>query len=553
MKKTIALIIILTVMTTSRPFAQNVVSGIVSRIEAPYFERNVSNSRFAIVNEGETYYVMVNGYWPNPNEDALIVYYDTLSISSVIEAEGTVKTLVDDIGNPFCVVDIQQLSNATYSFGTGRIDWSGQYAAAHCNVPPYNNCYLAIAGELQTECPIVFNGMSLDYGLYTMVGVAEIWPDYDLPVLELTSVMPYTVETTAAGVVDAIVELCLTTTSAEERYLSWTDDNGTHYLANNGHLLEEDFFNAVFSGDVVSAISGFGNVHYDLFGASFQTFETIALETVGERSLVGPIIAVGNPSVGSFPPIGMSCSIVQDGDCYLVDNPQIWDYSEIQCIIDNDTLPYFMEVTGGYVAANMFLDNNLVPYMSVVFDDIEVNVIETKTVHGTLTSQTIPYYSHPILTIVDDDDEIYYIGPVPFADATSGCFTFGSSTIYLGDSFTATGDVGKFYDLQSYSPEYCFDVYNTINITEVSDILGLPNVVATHVNVYPNPTRRVVEIAAEEQISSVLVYDNVGKLLFEKSIHAQKTTLDLSDCKGFVYIDVVFEDGRKMTARELVR
>lgn len=531
----------------------DVITGVVSRITAPNFEQNVSDSRFAIVTEGETYYVMVNGYWPNPNEDALIVYYDTIPTTNEIEAEGTVMTFVDEAGESFNVIDIQQLNNAKYSFGTGYIDWSGQYAAVNCNVPPFNICYLAINGELQTEYPIMFNGMPLDDGLFTMVGIAETWPDYDLPVLELATAMPYAIETTVTGVVEANEELCLTTTSVERHYLSWTDDSGTHYLTNNDQLFEDDFFSAAFGDEISSTISGFSNVHYDLFGSPFQTFETITLESVGERSLVGPIIAVGSPSVGYFPPIGMTCSIVQDGDCYLVDNPQIWDYSETQCIIDNDTLPYYMEVTGIYSTATLFLDNNLKLYMSVFLDDIELNRFETETIHGTLTSQTIPYFPNPVLSIVVDENEVYYIGSMSFEDASSGCFTFGTSTIYLGDSFTATGEMAKFYDLQSSYPKYSFDIYNTIDITEVGDITGLSNLTSTDINVYPNPTCGIVEIVSDKQIRSVIVYDNVGKMILEKSIQAQKTTLDLTDCKGLVYIDVIFEDGHKITEKEIIR
>ena len=90
-------------------------------------------------------------------------------------------------------------------------------------------------------------------------------------------------------------------------------------------------------------------------------------------------------------------------------------------------------------------------------------------------------------------------------------------------------------------------LYNTIDITEVGDITGLSNLTSTDINVYPNPTCGIVEIVSDKQIRSVIVYDNVGKMILEKSIQAQKTTLDLTDCKGLVYIDVIFEDGHKIT------
>lgn len=41
---------------------------------APYFEQNVCDNRFAILSEGETYYVMVDNYWPNPNLEDLVIH-----------------------------------------------------------------------------------------------------------------------------------------------------------------------------------------------------------------------------------------------------------------------------------------------------------------------------------------------------------------------------------------------------------------------------------------------------------------------------------------------
>ena len=68
MKKLITTLYIL-LTTAYCSFAQDTITGVVNRVAAPYFEQNVCDSRFAITTESETYYVMVDNYWPNPYLD----------------------------------------------------------------------------------------------------------------------------------------------------------------------------------------------------------------------------------------------------------------------------------------------------------------------------------------------------------------------------------------------------------------------------------------------------------------------------------------------------
>ena len=84
MKKTFAFLILLWA-TAICCFAQDTISGVVSRVAAPYFEQNVCDSRFALVADGETYYVMVDNYWPNPYLEELVVHYDTVPVGNEIE------------------------------------------------------------------------------------------------------------------------------------------------------------------------------------------------------------------------------------------------------------------------------------------------------------------------------------------------------------------------------------------------------------------------------------------------------------------------------------
>ncbi len=551
MKKTFTLLIILATAYCS--FAQDTITGVVNRIAAPYFEQNVCDTRFAITTDSETYYVMVDNYWPNPYLEDLVIHYDTIAIGNEISVIGDIKEMEDGNGEVFNVIDVQKLVGATYSYGTGFISWFSQYAIINCNVAPDYACYLAINGVLQTNFPIIFNGMTLNSGAYTMVGIAEYWPDYDLPILELTQVIPYAIEATANGVIVANDELCLFTPCGDTKYLSFSENNETYYLTNKDKLHNEDFFSPMWGDNVNSNIQGFGNTHYDLFGAPFNTFETLSMETTGERNIVGPIITVGNPSISSAPPIGMRCAIIDNNDEYLVENPQQWDYSQTQCIIENDTLPFNIEVIGFFTTTHMFLGNGITPYMEIAFDSINANTFGTSTVSGTLTIQTYHnYQQEPFFVIVNNEDD-YFIGTGPFTDATSGLLIVGQDTIHVGDNISATGEIGRFYSITATYPTYIFDIHNTINIDKVSIITELSEVYDADIQIYPNPSNGIVEIASKQLIEHISVYDYTGhNLLFYKSCNSEQINLDLQDYKGLAIIQIIFENGQALSRKIVV-
>ena len=366
MKKNLILLITLLVAAYSG-IAQDTITGVVSRVAAPYFEQNVCDSRFAIISEGETYYVMVDNYWPNPYLEDLVIHYDTIPVGNEVEVVGTILEIEDENGERFSVIDIQQLTNATYGYGTGYIEWVYDYATMSCNIPPNYACYIAINGELQSEQPIVFNGTMLGVGPYTMIGIAEIWSDLDLPVLELTQVIPYTIETTATGVIMPNDNLCLFTPCNETTYLSWSDNDGTHFLTNKNKLHNEDFYSAIWGENVISTIFGFDSTHYDLFGAPFKTFETIAIETTGERTIQGQISAVTNPSTGI--PLSLGIAIRQGGNNYYTENLEFYEYG-INCIFNNDTIQMDSEVMATFSSASLFLGHYLTPHFIIHVDNI---------------------------------------------------------------------------------------------------------------------------------------------------------------------------------------
>ena len=87
MKKTVTILTLLLAIAFCS-FAQDTIIGTVNRVAAPYFEQNVCDTRFALTADSETYYIMVDNYWPNPYLEDLVVHYDTISIGNEIAVVG---------------------------------------------------------------------------------------------------------------------------------------------------------------------------------------------------------------------------------------------------------------------------------------------------------------------------------------------------------------------------------------------------------------------------------------------------------------------------------
>ena len=115
MKKKFTLLIIL-LATAFQGIAQDTITGVLSLVHAPYFEQNVYDSRFAITSGCETYYVMVDNYWPNPYLEDLLIHYDTVSVGSEIEVIGEIKEMEDGNGENFSIIDIRELVDADYLY-----------------------------------------------------------------------------------------------------------------------------------------------------------------------------------------------------------------------------------------------------------------------------------------------------------------------------------------------------------------------------------------------------------------------------------------------------
>jgi hypothetical protein len=460
------------------------INGILTQVEAPYFEQNASDNRLAIVTGEETYYTTVDGYWPNPDGDALIVGFDTIPMGSQIEVGGTYSLMEDDNGDNFKVFDIKRLAHPVYTSALGYLSqfaiFTGpQYIYAwsvYDQKTLHGNYFLTVNGTLQTELPVLPDGTMLTDSIrYIVVGIADTIHDYygnPINVLELTSVIPYEPSFTANGLLSLQGDLCLSSPCGETAYLSLDEGTDRHYLTLVGEMQHNYINDSIFSEGVQVQINGLEATHYDLFGAPFQTLDILEMEAAVEQTLAGPVVSTANPNIGPFPPLGMELAFYHNGIEYYF-SPYIEEIyyplggTNYQYILlyelDNDTLIVGKEVTAQFTTSTMRIDNYLRPNYRVTLNHAEY-YDHLETLHGRLAILEEPY-NMPMYAIITDDDERYLIEPYFVNYAEYDELVFGEDTIAVGNSFTATGEVFKYYD-DSYEDFY----FNGINILEINEI-----------------------------------------------------------------------------------
>jgi len=460
------------------------INGILTQVEAPYFEQNASDNRLAIVTGEETYYTTVNGYWPNPDGDALIVGFDTIPMGSQIEVGGTYSLMEDDNGDNFKVFDIKRLAHPTYTSALGYLSQFAIFAgpqyiyawSVYDQKTLHSNYFLTVNGALQTELPVLPDGTTLTDSIrYIVVGIADTIHDYygnPVNVLELTNIIPYEPNFTANGLLSLQGDLCLSSPCGETAYLSLDEGTDRHYLTLVGEMRHNYINDSIFSEGVQAQINGLEATHYDLFGAPFQTLDILEMEAAVEQTLVGPVISTGNPNIGPFPPLGMELAFYHNGIEYYF-SPYIeeiyypLDGTNYQYILlyelDNDTLVVGKEVTAQFTTSTMRIDNYLKPNYRVTLNHAEY-YDHLETLHGRLAIVDEPYNTM-MYAIITDDDERYLIEPYFVNYAEYDELVFGEDTIAVGDSFTATGEVFNYYD-DSYEDFY----FNGINILEINEI-----------------------------------------------------------------------------------
>lgn len=395
MKKHITILAIL-LAAVVRGFAQDTITGVVSRVAAPYFEQNVYDSRFALVSEGETYYVMVDGYWPNPYLEDLVVHYDTLPVGNEIEIIGKIKEMEDGNGEVFQTIDVSRNLNSRYIRITGffhyyNVCYPGPNSVSAASFIKYNGMErycITINGELQTAPLFSINGRSLVEGKrYLFIGNSDSWTDYNgntFLVYDLIDAQPMDQEDFSInGILTTDNDLCLSWPREEAPYLSVFDGETCHYVTNKG-TLQNRYTNyeipQTFGNNTTVDAGGFEFIRYDLFGSPFNAFEVIKMQTEEENTLAGFLGDAPMPFVGMGVPVpGLDMAFNYYGDYYMnlyINNPLVWDpqtnnYLYYAFMIGNDTIYYDpgQEATATFIP-RMILNNYRNPVFYIIITEI---------------------------------------------------------------------------------------------------------------------------------------------------------------------------------------
>ncbi len=384
MKKQFTLLIVL--LSTVFPLlAQDTITGIVNRITAPYFEQNVCNDRFAIVSENETYYVMVDNYWPNPYLEDLVIHYDTIAVGDEISVIGNILEMEDGHGEAFQNIDISKNLNSNHQqilgfFYYNDVSYPGPDPISTASFVESRGFELytysiTINGELQAQIPFTINGRNLiEDKRYLFIGDSDVWTDYNgdtFNVFELIDALPYDVE-------DVSFEGILT--MENDSHLLLLDGEENHYLTNKRKFIYGYINDAVFTeGDSV-LVKGFVFIRHDLYGNPFKTLEVIKILSSTEHTLDGVAGPAGIPYTNIGPPIPGLCLALYSKDVeYFIRQPQydeFYFYFDDYFVVGNDTIYVTSQQITASCYPGLFINNYIEPEYTVCINQVEFDGLE---------------------------------------------------------------------------------------------------------------------------------------------------------------------------------
>lgn len=546
--KRFLLIITILLATAFNGFAQDTITGVVNRIAAPYFEQNVCDTRFAIVSENETYYVMVDNYWPNPYLEDLVIHYDTIAVGNEISVIGDILEMEDGNGEAFQTVSISKnLSSTTrqimgfyyhHSIAFPGPDTISAAYFYHCN--GIDGYYITINGEVQAATPFVINNRTLVQGKrYLFFGKTNTLTDYNgnpFTAIELADALPYDVED---------VSISGTLTMEDNSYLSLFDGEEYHYLTNKRKLINNYINEAIFmEGDSV-VVGGYEFIRYDLYGEPFSALEVIKLQSETEHSLVGSMGDAPMPYIGAGPPLpGVDMALISETVDYYLKNSNNGDGLFGFYVVGNDTIQATPQQLKATLVASIFINNYQNILYSVYINQVEFEEHE-ETLQCTLDVASNPFYWGNILLVRTQDEETYYLKQFIYEYTVPDHITVGNKTVYVGDIFTATGMVSNWY----YNYYYLKKV---IDITEINSVEVLDEIIQAYIQIYPNPSNGIVEIVSEQPIECITACDLTGRVLLNKIIDSNNISLEFNDYQGLVVIKIVLDNGNTILRKVII-
>ena len=561
MKRFLSIITIL--MATIFPvLAQDTITGVVNLIAAPYFEQNVCDTRFAITTENETYYVMVDNYWPNPYLDDLVIHYDTIAVGDEISVIGDILEMEDGNGEAFQTICISKNLNSNHQqlfgfFSYRDIPFPGPdtiSAAYFCDCYGTAGYYICSNGELQIDNPFIINGRTLITNKrYLFIGNNEVWTNYNgnsFNVFNLVDALPYDVaDISIDGTLTSGNDLCLTWPCNETSYLSLYNGEDFYYLTNKREFQDNYINDSVFmEGDSVVA-SGFESTHYDLFGTTFKTMEIVHLQSKEEKTLIGLVNGWGMPYTNLGIPIpGAYLALINGNnghyDGYYIMKPNGGFYSDEDFyIVNNDTIHVTDQQLSVTFIPSIFIDNWIDPYYRISITNVDFNEHE-EALQCTLIVTYNHLYFGNTLAVRTHNNEIYYLKPYIYNHTAPDYVIINNKRIHVGDDFTALGITSTWYDSD-------WNIHKVIDINSV-EFETISESYSSKIQVFPNPSNGIIEISSEKKIDKISVCDYTGRVLFNKSCNSEQINLDLQDYKCLAIIQIIFENGQALSRKIVV-
>ena len=330
------------------------------------------------------YFVTVDGFRPNVWEmDQLIVRYDTIPVGTVIGAFGTIKEMMDDFGNSFDVLDIQETTACYYKAVTAMLDPGNDEVSFQLPKPPYQTYYITINGEKQ-DWPLVFNGVTYDdSNLQTFIGHCDIMLDpyaNQFYGMELQDIQPFRDDTyviyNGTITTNSGETICLTLPCEEEHILTvmgppdWINPNTPYHPKHNGQLYRDTFINnEIFREGMHVDVKGILYPTYDIRGWSVTGVEVVEMDTEEETTLTGIVEWAPMPYTSYVPLPGLTIAFVANGKTYYLDNEH--SYDEDWFLVGNDTIYVGQEITATFTS-KMLIDNGLNFYYRIHINEAEV-------------------------------------------------------------------------------------------------------------------------------------------------------------------------------------
>ncbi|QOD60048.1 T9SS type A sorting domain-containing protein [Polaribacter haliotis] len=212
----------------------------------------------------------------------------------------------------------------------------------------------------------------------------------------------------------------------------------------------------------------------------------------------------------------------------------------------------FSNVIGSRYSGPLVVDNNL-----LLFGDLEENFISN---FGFFNRQLNRY--SPQSKISEDETKHLSIGSSLNIDAT----TTGTSNNYqwYKDGVILNGETNALLNINNLQSSHFGDYQCNITNTIVTDLIlqtGTYSIIndATasvnddslkNVTLYPNPTKDLLTIQTEENISKVIIYNLLGKKL---STHKNTKKIDIRDLAKGVYFAHIFSNNDKKAVTKIIK